>query len=281
MMSAFKTTVFSNFWIAFCAMASTLLTFYLQNQQVTIAPLGLLFFITLARYNIIAFTLPAKVTGEKFLFMQTHRKLLKVLCVFSLLVGVSFTYWLSIKQIVFLAHLGLLTLWYIFPLHLGFIKLKPLRKLPFLKIFLIAYVWSSSSFIMPLLANNITINVHLGLAFLERLLFLFSITIPFDIKDYEDDKRLALKTIPNTFGITRSKYVAILCLVVCLFIVIYIYPIHLAIAMSISYLITAPFIWKATLNKPAIYFLGWVDGTMIWQLLLVYFAIEGLPYITK
>ena len=277
-MSISKTTVFSNSWIALAAASSTLLAFLLYQPQLSIetAPLGLLFFSTLARYNIISFTLPDNVTGEKFLFMKKHRKVLKVVFIIAIIISIYFACQLTFAQLLFLSHLALLTLWYIFPLPLGFRTLKPLRKLPFLKIFLIAYVWAGSTYVMPLF-QEVPLNSDFALGFIERFLFLFSITIPFDIKDYEDDKRLKLSTIPNVYGIKTAKITASLCLVACLVISSLIYPPSIGIGLISSYLITWPFIWFSSPKKNDLYFLGWIDGTMIWQCCLVYLSSEYLP----
>lgn len=274
-MHIFKTTVFSNSWIALSAAASTWLAYLLYPSALEIAPIVLLLFATFARYNIIAFTLPDAVTGEKFVFMKKNRKLLKILFVLAGGISCYFAWQLSMQQLLFLGHLALLTSWYIFPLPLGFTTIQPLRKLPYLKIFLIAYVWACSTYIMPLY-HELSFNLTSLLAFTERFLFLFSITIPFDIKDFSDDKRLNLKTIPNTFGIETSKWIATICLIICCSIVFMIYPYTVSIGLILSYFITCPLIWYANIHKPAIYYLGWIDGTMIWQFLLVYLNREYL-----
>lgn len=279
-MSISKTTVFSNSWIALSAAACTGMTALLANQSLSnyYPAIALLFFATWARYNIIAFTLPKSVTGEKFLFMQKHSTLLKIIFVVSALASGYFAYLLTWQQLLFLSHLALLTLWYIFPIPLGFIKLKPLRKLPFLKIFLIAYVWACSTYIMPI-QEQLELSLNTLLAFTERFLFLFSITLPFDIKDYKDDIRLKLQTIPNSFGIRNTKLVATGCLILGALITCYIYPISISTGFVLSYLITWPFVWNANTERSDIYFLGWVDGTMVWQFLLVFATSKLLPFV--
>ncbi|MGB0525557.1 MAG: hypothetical protein ACPGJS_21450, partial [Flammeovirgaceae bacterium] len=273
-------TVFSNLWIALSAAASTFLAYFIFQQQAIIAPIALLFFATFARYNIIAFTLPDSVTGEKFIFMKQNRLLLKVLFALSSFASLYFAWQLTLAQLILLGHLAILTLWYIFPLPLGFTKIKPLRKLPFLKIFLIAYVWACSSYLMPLWPQ-LSLTSTTALGFLERFLFLFAITIPFDIKDFADDTRLQLKTLPNSIGIPPSKWIAIGALLVCSIIVSYLYSRWISIGFILSYAIAAPFIWYASPQKSDLYFLGWVDGTMIWQMILVYTSNEYLPLIIK
>ena len=267
-----KITVFSNSWIALAAAASTLLTYLLYDVSITFAPIAVLFFSTWARYNIISFTLPNSVTGEKFLFMKKHRTLLKAIVIVSILITLYFAWQLSFSQLLYLSHLAFLTLWYIFPLPLGVKTLKPLRKLPFLKIFLITYVWASATFVMPLL-HEAVVDLGFFFAFLERFLFLFAITLPFDIKDYKDDKRLNLSTIPNTYGIQITKILATSSLLICLILAYLLYPFPHFIGLACSYAITWPFIWFSNPKRSDLYYLGWIDGTMIWQVMLTYASI--------
>ena len=84
-----------------------------------------------------------------------------------------------------------------------------IRKIPFFKIFLIAFIWSYITLFGPLLYYNFDINYIFLDFFFQRLLFVLAICIPFDIRDHERD---IIKTIPNTIGIYESKIFAWFCL---------------------------------------------------------------------
>ena len=66
---------------------------------------------------------------------------------------------------------------------------------------------------MLVLENNISISQNIVLHLIARFLFVFAITIPFDIRDIKFDV-LKLKTIPILFGIEMSKKVALIMLYV-------------------------------------------------------------------
>ncbi|MCC6584897.1 MAG: UbiA family prenyltransferase, partial [Chitinophagales bacterium] len=87
-----------------------------------------------------------------------------------------------------------------------------LRDFPFVKIFLIALVWSLTSVVLPALENNINLlerrDVLVVLA--AQFVYILFITLPFDINDAQVDKASGIKTIPSVFGIRFSKITALL-----------------------------------------------------------------------
>ena len=83
-----------------------------------------------------------------------------------------------------------------------------LRKIPFIKIFVISFVWTISSMLLLVLENNIPISQNIVLHLIARFLFVFAITIPFDIKDLKYDAQ-SLRTIPLFFGVSQSRFIAV------------------------------------------------------------------------
>jgi 4-hydroxybenzoate polyprenyltransferase len=107
----------------------------------------------------------------------------------------------------------------------------------------------------------------------ERMLFVFAITIPFDIRDMESDKQAHLKTIPNLMGEKKAIQSAVFALL--LFAVIgllhylktplaYILP-----ALLISAGTTYVFITHEKIKKQMYYYYGILDGTIFFQGLMV------------
>ena len=86
-----------------------------------------------------------------------------------------------------------------------------LRDIPFLKIFLIAFVWSYMAVIIPKV-EWLGWDV-LGWKdiwyFLLQFVFILVITLPFDINDYRIDQLTSVKTIPGWIGIPYSKLLTI------------------------------------------------------------------------
>jgi len=104
---------------------------------------------------------------------------------------------------VFIIHLipvGIISIGYTIP----FLSGKRLRDLNFLKIFLIAIVWSYVACLPVIVEIGWTALV---IPFLfEKFFFLMAITLPFDIRDIKIDK--GLKTIPKLIGTSKSYALA-------------------------------------------------------------------------
>ena len=89
-----------------------------------------------------------------------------------------------------------------------------LRKVPFSKIFVISLIWTISTMLLLAFENYIPITQNIVLHLISRFLFVFAITIPFDIRDLKYDAQ-NLKTIPLFFGVQKSKIIGVLALIIC------------------------------------------------------------------
>lgn len=121
--------------------------------------------------------------------------------------------YLDVTGIVFLSHLALISTLYNVPEKSHQLFHFPLRSIPILKIFLIAYVWAATSVFFPVMIADQNIFAHqVILLFTTHLLFIFAITLPFDIRDFHIDTQHRLITIPGLIGVRRTKIIAIVCL---------------------------------------------------------------------
>ncbi len=93
----------------------------------------------------------------------------------------------------------LLSLIYVLPV-LG--NGKRLRDLHFVKIFLIALSWSWLTSFIPLFQTGFVKLAYL--MSIERFLFFIAITIPFDVRDFQIDKRSNVKTLVSALGVNTS-----------------------------------------------------------------------------
>src|SRR6185369_13593853 len=117
------------------------------------------------------------------------------------------------RSIFFLAHVGFISLAYSVPVLAK--GSKNLRGVKLLKIFLIMYVWAASTVVMPAVGTELPIfQRDVVLLFIERALFIFAITLPFDIRDYESDIKNKVVTIPGIIGIRSTRVLAFTCLLV-------------------------------------------------------------------
>lgn len=94
---------------------------------------------------------------------------------------------------------------------LPFPEMRKLRRIGWLKPFIIGFIWSGLTSIYPIIIYhvqyNITgniINTTLGLLWLKNFIFITMLCVLFDIKDIEIDRLEGLKTFPVQLGITNT-----------------------------------------------------------------------------
>ncbi len=137
----------------------------------------------------------------------TFRLAKKWLAVISLFAAPFFLFQLSGDQIAVLAFAGAISIGYAVPFIPGASGLKSLRKIPRLKIWLIALVWVLVIAVVPLLGiaekpGGMDV-LPIFLYILQQTLLVMGLTIPFDVRDLEVD-HADQKTLPMTLGVNRA-----------------------------------------------------------------------------
>lgn len=171
------------------------------------------------------------------------------------------TPFLNIKTLIFLFHLGLISTLYNVPEKIKGSFHFPFRSIPILKVFLIAYVWASiSSFLPAILVGEQVFTSSTLLIFFAHFMFIFAITLPFDVRDFQIDQNKNLTTIPHLIGIIPTKLLAIVCLII-FFLIIN----HVNIGWQVIplCLLTVFLILNSSAKKKKYYFTFFLDGTII------------------
>lgn len=151
-----------------------------------------------------------------------------------------------------------------------------LRKIPAVKAFMVAFVWATVSLYIPLQLNGeVELNKVLLIMFSERLLFLLSLCIVFNIRDIEHDKLSAVRTIPSLYGIGAGKTVAIGCLIISVFFSVIlhrqsIYNTSIIVAIIIVVIIATALILSCSKKSSEYFYIFGIDGMMLLQPLLIY-----------
>lgn len=104
-----------------------------------------------------------------------------------------------IKQI---AVLGLISVAYYLPL-LPFKEKRRLRDFGWLKIFVLTIIWTMVTCILPIIVYNYN-PINYPFEILERLLFIFTLCIVFDIRDIKTDIGNNIYTLPGRLGLKNS-----------------------------------------------------------------------------
>jgi hypothetical protein len=181
---------FGNWFIALCAAAATWQTYVVLQVPVGWLQVGFSGVATLFVYTIdrvVAWESMKQLSGSRHRWLVAHNKQLIVVCVASAAVLAVLAFKLSPAEWLLLGHLGILSVCYSVPLLGGKRSgRKPLRSLPGLKIFLIAYVWAVATVGLPLMASGLSLfGTRSLLLMAERGLFIFALTLPFDVRDAE------------------------------------------------------------------------------------------------
>ena len=158
-------------------------------------------------------------------WFEKYPKITKSTIYLSFLLTVIFTCFLKWKTIFVLCFLGFFSVLYPVPI-LKFMGINTrLRDFPFVKLFLIALVWSVTSVILPITEAGIAITARKDVMVLliAQFIYILFITLPFDINDAETDKTTDIKTIPSVFGINASKTLAFVFCILYIFLILFIF----------------------------------------------------------
>ncbi|MDQ3291340.1 MAG: hypothetical protein M3Q05_08635 [Bacteroidota bacterium] len=275
--------LFSNLFIAACAFGLVWQTYLLLQLPVKLWLAGLAFLATFFIYNLDGL-LPYKfnqnvVISERKLWLARNRS---ILLIFLGLAGLSSFYLFirhgQIDHFWFIAHLVVISLLYssrIIPQKNG--TYMPLRNVPLVKVFLIAYVWSCVTVILPLQTVNMPIfTLEAGVLLLRRFFFLFALTLLFDIRDFEKDRITSTLTFPGLFGVRLTKVFSLLLLLIFAVFTFFTEEGLVLLNLELSAVVAALVVWFSHEKRSDYYFLILADGMMLLQFFLVYLAVSKI-----
>lgn len=269
--------VASNVYVSLGVMSLTLLS--LDIRQIEYPNLlWFVFFSTLFVYNFIRLVnIRSIISSSETLRHQLIYRFRRFFLIVSIISAlISFYFFLTISQSIFLPIIGLsfVSVIYGLPVYKNGSHLFRLRDVPGLKIFLIAFVWSYVTEGLPALINGEPLYY---LALFERFLFIFAITIPFDIRDVNYDAS-DLATIPQYFGINTAKRMALFAIFSSELILFYRFffnnDLNLvgAIAIYIAYEFSFLLIYRSHLYSKERYVTVGVEGMSILMGVLFFFS---------
>ena len=260
--------VASNVYVALGVVSLTLLSLDIRQTEHPNL-LWFVFFATLFVYNFIRLinvhSIISLSESLRHQIIYRFRTFFWIVCIGSALIG--FYFFVTISEYIFLPIIGLgfVSVIYGLPIYKSGSHLFRLRDLPGLKIFLIAFVWAYVTEGLPALINGEPLYF---LALFERFLFIFAITIPFDIRDVNYDASY-LATIPQYFGINTAKWMALFALLSSELILVYRFffnnDLNLIGALSIylTYEFSFLLIYRCHLYSKERYFTVGVEGMSI------------------
>lgn len=196
--------------------------------------------------------------------------------IISALVGAYLLLFETMQAYIVLLISGLLSLFYVIP----FYHKKSLRLMSIIKVVTVVLVWWLVIMILPIFSiytevvnlqpvNDINWTPYI-IKSIELFLFVFSLLIPFEIRDLKYDDP-SLKTIPQIVGIKKTKYLGMLFLL-CAFLIHHFYFIHYQFPYYfiplLIYVITAIAIWFSDKFKADYYVSFFVEAIPVLWLAL-------------
>ncbi|RNI23504.1 UbiA prenyltransferase family protein [Rufibacter latericius] len=271
--------LYSNMFISLCAAGLVWETYLLSGIPISLRLGGIVFFATLFVYNADSL-LPYKFNQEvpqtlRTKWIKANRLELIVISVASVLCAL-YLYWTAIFELNFwfLLHLLVVAGLYSVPVVPEGERYIPLRDIPFLKVFLIAYVWSAITVQLPLM--EVDRDLFSGdslILFVRRFLFLFSLTLVFDIRDVHKDKLTETVTFPTKWGVPNTRKLALFMLLLYALLVPAGTDPLMRVALGLAGVGAGLVVWNAHEYRSQYYFLLLADGMMLVQFLLVWFMV--------
>jgi hypothetical protein len=255
-----------NIFIALAAGSSALATFAFYDKVYNWHIIAFVAFAALFTYNLQRKIGDLEMPGE-----FSHAK--STLTILGGLGMLAFIYYLSWFQIISLALAGIISLAYAYPCIPWKGQWYSLRKIPYLKLWVIVLTWVLSTSIIPLegLLNLALADDRMSMALfaLQQGAFITALTIPFDVRDLQADEPYH-KTLPMIFGIEKALKIARYCLwlstAAALFNYLYGYfeigtfIIHLALCLPAMWIIS-----KTHQNRPQLFYTLLLDGFIVLQ----------------
>ena len=186
--------------IAVISMAGV--TFHLLGSSSDIDLMGFIFFSVIVCYNFIKYGVEA----YKYLIVSNaYHKIIQLFSFVSFAFAVYFLLQLNRDIWIATTILGVLSALYAVPL---LPSANNLRNLAGLKIYIVAFVWAGFSVLLPVLDAKMTLDWDFAVTFIQRMLLVLILILPFEIRDLQwDDK--SLRTLPQVLGIKNATRLGI------------------------------------------------------------------------
>lgn len=217
-----------------------------------------------------------------YYWMSDNKNFVTLLLSLSVLCGFVSIFFIKIETTLTLIILGIISVLYNISIPLGGGKSFTFRRIPFAKICMIAIVWAAMAVLLPWIEEHgLEWNIPMIRLFGLQFLFIFIITLPFDINDMDVDHIDGLRTIPIHLGLRDSKILlSVLSFVYIMLFTNWIlefYPndVHkiifiLGICGLILSLLYKTLRWSYRANKWEI--MLWYDGSLILYFIIYYFS---------
>lgn len=257
-----------SFHVSLAVFALVQMTFYFCHLPFDAVVSILAFSGTLFSYNFIKY---ASIVYHSHKSLSFKLRLIIAFSTIALVVGSICFFMLNLKAQLVTVSLLLLSVLYAIPINS---KVPNLRNLAGLKIYIVCLCWATVTLIVPVVNADVSLSLDIAIKFAQRFILVLILIGIFEIVDLQYDQD-NLKTLPQTLGVKRTKWLLTLLLIPFFGIEFFkagYQPIQ-AWNNLVIVLLTTFFIWYASPNRTKLFTLFWVESVpIIWWLIIV---IEG------
>jgi hypothetical protein len=226
-----------------------------------------IFFGTITGYNFVKYAGVAKLHHKS---LTSNLKNIQIFSFFCFLAMCFYAFSFPIKTLLISIPFAILTVLYAVPFLSGFEK--NLRAYGYLKIIVVALVWSAFTVLIPAFHDSNTISYEVFLLFIQRFLIVVVLILPFEIRDLKYDS-ISLQTIPRKIGIPQTKRLG---LILMLFSLLISYSLNTNLEMKKAFMLffflVIIFLMRAKETQSEYFSSFWVESLpIIWWLLLLGF----------
>ncbi|GHA66027.1 UbiA prenyltransferase family protein [Pontibacter akesuensis] len=271
--------LYSSIFISCCAFALTLETYLLAGLPLSLSMAIFVFLATLFTYNLSSVQSMLRRPGQPIdrnhsIWSLRHKKSLAVLALASIAAAVVVYFWFDLKiNLWFLLHLAIISVGYTVPILYKQKRVRPLRSVPLLKVFLIAYVWAVVTAMLPLLDAGMQVWQPEALwLFFRRFLFILALALLFDVRDYTYDRNTNTLTFPGWIGVRNTKLLSLGLLLLYVLVLVYSESGLVLWALVASAAAAAVVVLLSSTDRPRMYYVILADGAMLLHAGLVFGA---------
>lgn len=275
--------LYSSVFISLCGLGLTIETYLLAELPVSWPMAAFVFLAVLFTYNLSSIqsilrrpTQPRDT--ENTAWAQRHKHFLAILGLASIAAAaVVYVYFRLRINVLFMLHLAIISVGYTVPVWYKRRSVKPLRSIPLLKVFLIAYVWATVTALFPLLQADMQVWHQEALwLFLRRFLFILALALLFDIRDYTYDRDTNTITFPGWAGVHTTKLISLGLLVLYVLVLLQTESGLVLYALLASAAGAAAVVANSSTQRSRLYYAVFADGSMLLHAALVTAAILSL-----
>lgn len=252
--------------VALATTALVQMTFYFCFLPFNAAVTSMVFFGTVFSYNFIKYAQVLAKKKELTLFLKS----ITALSIVSFVIAAISFFFLNVKAQLLTVFFAFLCVLYVIPLA----KTKTnLRNYAGIKIYIVSLCWAGVTMLLPIVNADQSIEMDIVFKFLQRFILTLILILIFEINDLKYDD-IRLKTVPQTIGVLKTKYLIGLLLI----------PFYFLEFLKVNYygnqwlinlilvFVIGFFTYFAHPNRTKYYTLFWVESIpVLWFLLIILF----------